>query len=191
MKYPSIVLVLILLALPFAAQSADDPKSIFKEVIQLLDDGDTEGALEEAKWGVERLEQLKQDKVSDIFPDKIDDFEGGDMKKNKAMGMMVTSRDYSDGKASVTVNLTESTSEGGALAGFGAIAQMAGVMGGGRKVRIQRRTGSAMSEGNSSNVNLALQSGGSLMFESRDLDLDALIAFAEAFPVEKIDEARN
>lgn len=191
MKNAVMTLLIALLAIALPAQAADDPEKIFKEVIELLEDGDTEAALEEAKWGVERLEQMRQDKVSDVFPDKVGDYKGGDLSKNKAMGMMVTERTYSHDGGDVSVTLTEGSGGGGALSGFGALAQMAGVMGGGRKVRIQRRTGSAMSEGSDSTINMGLESGGNLMFQSNDIDLDALIEFAEEFPIAKLDEARS
>ena len=191
MRCLTITLVAAAMTLGLPAQAADDPEKIFKEVIELIQAGDTEGALEEAKWGVERLEQMRQDKVSDVFPDEISKYKGNQLSKSKAMGMMVTERTYRYEGKSVSVSLTEGSSSGGALSGFGALAQMAGAMGGGRKVRIQRRTGTAMSEGSNNSVNLGLESGGSLMFQSNDLDLDSLIAFAEEFPVAKLDEARK
>ena len=130
MKIVITTISIALLAFALPAQAADDPEKIFKEVIELLQDGDTEAALEEAKWGVERLEQMRQDKVSDVFPENVGDYKGGDMSKNKAMGMMVTERRYSHDGNDVRVSLTESAGGGGALSGFGALAQMAGAMGG-------------------------------------------------------------
>ena len=173
------------------ANAANDPEKVFQEVIKLYKSGDTEGALEEARWGVELLEQERQDKVSDLFPDEIGDFKGSELSKNKAMGMMVTERTYSNGGNQVSVSLTEGSAGGGPMAGLGAIAQMAGAFGGGRKVRIQRRTGTAMDDGGSRQIFIGLESGGSLTFESNDLSLDELIKFAEGFPVADIDEARS
>ena len=173
------------------AYAADDPAIIFKEVIQLYEKGDLEGALEEARWGIERMEQMRQDKVSAVFPDEVDGYEGAQLSKNKAMGIMVTERRYTKDGNSVQVSLTEGSAGGGALSGLGALANMAGAMGGGRQVRIQRRKGSAMQEGSNATVNLGMQSGGNLSFTSNDLDVDALIAFAEAFPVAELDEARE
>ncbi len=173
------------------AYAADDPAIIFKEVIQLYEKGDLEGALEEARWGIERMEQMRQDKVSAVFPDEVDGYEGAQLSKNKAMGIMVTERRYTKDGNSVQVSLTEGSAGGGALSGLGALANMAGAMGGGRQVRIQRRKGSAMQDGSTATVNLGMQSGGNLSFTSNDLDVDALIAFAEAFPVAELDEARE
>lgn len=191
MKSVVVSLFIGAITIGLTAQAADDPEKIFKEVIELLEDGDTEAALAEAKWGVERLEQLRQDKVSDVFPDEIGDYKGNSLSKNKAMGVMITERIYSHKGVQISVKLTEGTSGGGALAGFGALAQMAGAMGGGRKIRIQRRTGTAMSEGKNSTINIGLESGGSLMFQTNDIDIDSLIEFAESFPVAKLDEARG
>lgn len=168
----------------------DDPASIFKEVISLYEDGDLEGALEEARWGIERMEQMRQDKVSSVFPDEVNGYTGAQINKNKAMGVMVTERRYSKDGNTVQITLTEGTSGSGAMAGLGALANMA-ALGGGRKVRIQRRKGSAMQQGNSATINLAMQSGGNLSFQSNDLDVDALIEFAEAFPVAEMDDARQ
>ncbi len=191
MKNAVMTLLIAMLAIALPAQATDDPEKIFKEVIELIQDGDTEAALEEAKWGIERLEQMRQDKVSDVFPEEIGDYKGGELSKNKAMGMMITERTYQHDGNDVSVTLTEGSPGGGALSGFGALAQMAGAMGGGRKVRIQRRTGSAMSEGKNNTINIGLESGGNLMFESNDIDLDTLIEFAEEFPIAKVDEARS
>lgn len=182
-------LMLTLAGVP--AHAADDPEKIFKEVIQLYQEGDLEGALEEAKWGIERMEQMRQDKVSEVFPDKIGDFEGQALNKNKAMGIMVTERRYTGNGKTVNVSLTEGSSGGGALSGLGALMQMGGAMSGGRKVRIDRRSGTAMSEGSSNSVVVALESGGNLTFASSDLTLEEVIAFAEDFPVKELDEARG
>ncbi len=174
-----------------ALAAADDPAEIFKEVISLYEDGDIDGALEEAKWGVERIEQLRQDKVSAVFPDEVGDFKGTPLSKNKAMGIMVTERNYSMGGNSVKVSLTEGAAGGGALGGLGALAQMAGSMGGGRSVRIQRRKGTAMEQGSRRTVNLTMNSGGNLSFESSNLSLDEVLKFAENFPVAELDDARE
>ncbi len=188
----AIVLTLLASVLALApAHAANDPEKVFEEVIKLYKSGDTEGALEEARWGVELLEQERQDAVSDLFPDEIGDFKGNELSKNKAMGMMVTERSYAKGSDTVRVSLTEGSAGGGPMAGLGALAQMAGAFGGGRKVRIQRRSGTAMDDGGNRQIFIGLESGGSLMFETNDLSLDDLIAFAEQFPVAKIDEARS
>ena len=188
----AIVLTLFVSVFALApAGAANNPEQVFEEVIKLYKSGDTEAALEEARWGVELLEQERQDKVSDLFPDEIGDFKGNDLSKNKAMGMMVTERTYANGGNRVSISLTEGSAGGGAMAGLGALAQMAGAFGGGRKVRIQRRSGTAMDDGGNRQVIIGLESGGSLTFQSNDLSLDELIKFAEQFPVADIDEARS
>ena len=173
------------------AGAANNPEQVFEEVIELYKSGDTEAALKEARWGIELLEQERQDKVSDLFPDEISDFKGNPLSKNKAMGMMVTERRYVLDGRTVTVSLTEGSESGGAMAGLGALAQMAGAFGGGRKVRIQRRSGTAMDENGNRQIIIGLESGGTLTFQTNDLSLDQLIKFAEQFPVADIDEARS
>ena len=193
MKFATLIsTVVVMTVATMPVQAANDPEKIFTEVVELIKAGDTDAALEEAKWGVERLEQIRQDKVSDIFPDDIIGFKGAPLSKNKAMGVSVTERIYSNGEMSVTVSLTEEAGgDSGMLGGLGALVQMSNQFGGGRKVRIQRRTGTAMAEGSSSTVNITLESSGTLMFQSDDMDLDALIEWAEEFPVAKLDEARS
>ena len=81
---------LSVLGLALPAGAANNPEKVFEEVIKLYKSGDLEGALEEARWGVELMEQERQDAVSDVFPEKIGEYKGDSLNKNKAMGMMMT-----------------------------------------------------------------------------------------------------
>lgn len=188
-----LVTTLAILALGVStAGAADDPAVIFKEAADLYQAGDIDGALSEARWGVERLEQLKQASEGKLFRDEIAGYVGGELTSSKAMGLTQTQRTYAKGDQKIEVQLMGSSGAGaGPLAGLGALAQFGAQVPGSRQVRIQRRTGFAMADGAKSTVSLTLESGGTLMFTSSQVDLDGVIAFAEAFPVKDLDEARK
>lgn len=170
-----------LLALLLAGPAwAETPVDGCKSAIEAFEDDDLELALEEARWCVELLEQQKQAAVANNFKDSVAGFSGGETDTQKAMGMMITSRSYSKGDSSVTVSLTQSSSES-AMGGFGALASM-GMMGAGQKVRIKGNTGTYIKDGRDSKLMISPRNGGGLLnFESRDMDQAGLTAFAEAF----------
>ena len=63
------------------------------------------------------------------------------------------------------------------------------MMGGGERVRIQRQTGNAISQGNNHQLMFGLKNAGMLNIESSDVSMDTLKAFAEAFPIADLDAA--
>lgn len=105
------------------------------------------------------------------------------MENNRSMGMVIIERTYSKDGAAIKVMLTQSAG-GGAnnpLSALGAISQM-GMMGGGRKVRLHGHTGTVMPDNNSAKLMVKPRSGeGMISFESRNVDIDAVISFAKAF----------
>ena len=168
----------------------DSPETVCKSAAELFADGDVEGALEEARWCVSLLEQVQQQNISKHFSDEINGFTGLDLSQQNAMGFMVIERQYEKGNQFVDVMLNAGAS-GGAMQAFSALAQFGMQSGNGRKMRIQKRTALASSEGGQANVTITLKSGGMLVFESDTVSLDDLTAFAKAFPVSDLDEAMN
>ena len=172
------------------AFAEDTPADTCSSAASLFQEGDIEGALEEAQWCVTQLEQLKQGKVSSFFKDEIDGFKGGKLEQQQAMGISMIERNYSkDGKV-INVSLSGGAS-GAASNAFAALASLGMQSTNGKKVRIQRRTAMVSDEGGSVQVVVTLKSGGMLTFESNDLNSNDAIAFAKAFPVADLDDSRK
>lgn len=182
-----VVAVGMSLGLP-GAFAAEDPAAALDEAKALYEKGDIAGALEEARWAIELLEQLGQSKVASLFKDEVAGYRAGEVSSEKVLGMTGTSRTYTKGEKSIEASLTGATSST-AMGGLGALAQLGMGMQTGTKIRIQRRTGIAVTEGTTNKVSLTLNSGALLAFSSSTATLDELQAFAEAFPVEEIDAA--
>lgn len=181
------VLTVSLILLPMKLWAEDDsPKTACAAAVELFDEDDIEGALEEARWCVTLLEQNMQGTRAKFFADTIAGYEGTELEQNSAMGMEVITREYTMDDKYLTVTLT--TGGTGNLAGaFAAFAQFGGQ--GGKKLRIQRRTAMDMSEGNSVDIIVTLKNGGVLKFESNDLDFDAVKSFAQEFPIADLDDS--
>ncbi len=164
----------------------DSPKTACAAAVELFNEDDIEGALEEARWCVTLLEQQMQGTRAKFFADKIAGFEGTQLEQNNAMGVEVISRSYSMDDKYLTVTLT--TGGSGNLAGaFAAFAQFGGQ--GGKKLRIQRRTAMDMSQGNTVDIMVTLKNGGMLKFESDDFEFDTVKDFAKEFPVADLDDS--
>ncbi len=185
-----VFLILGATLLSSAALAEDSPEKVCKSAAELYNDGDLEGALEEAKWCVTLLEQEKQAATNQFFKDEINGFVGGELEQQNAMGFMMTNRSYEKDGMLIDVNLSAG-SAGGAMQAFSAIAQLGMQSGAGKKMRIQKRTAMASNDGGSATVTITLKSGGMLQFESRDVSLDTVVEFAKAFPVEDLDNANN
>jgi hypothetical protein len=156
----------------------------------LFNEGDLEGALEEARWCVTQLEQLKQGQTSSFFKDEIDGYVAGQLESQQVMGLSVINRSYTKGNNSVQVSLSAGES-GAANNAFAAIASFGMQAMQGNKIRIQKRTANVTNDGGSTQVIVTLKSGGMLTFESRELSEDALVGFAESFPISELDDARG
>lgn len=182
------------IALNFASSAiaiADDtPADTCMSAASLFKSGDIEGALEEARWCVTQLEQLKQGKVSSFFKDEINDFKGGKLEKQQAMGISMIERNYSkDGKV-IKVSLSGGAA-GAANNAFAALASFGLQATNGTKIRIQRRTAIITTEEDNTQIVITLKSGGMLTFESNDLNSEDLTAFAKAFPVADLDDSKK
>lgn len=174
-----------------SATAEDSPSISCSSAANLVKEGDIAGALEEARWCVTQLEQLMQEQVSSFFPDEVNGYTAGKIKKEQAMGMAITECNYSKDDNVISVSLTGAGSSGSANA-FSAIAMMGAQMGGmGQKTRIQKRSAVIIDEDNSTQVVVTLKSGGILTFESRGASSDTVVAFAKKFPVAKLDDSRN
>jgi hypothetical protein len=173
---------------PLPAYAEDDPSDTCTTAASLFKEGDIEGALEEARWCVTQLEQLKQGEISTFFEDDINGFKGGKLEQQEAMGFSIVERSYSkDGKI-ISVSLSGGTS-GAASNAFSALASFGMSAGGGKKVRIQRRTASLNTDEGNNQLAVTMKSGGLLNFESRDVSAEEIIAFAKVFPVADLDDA--
>jgi len=173
------------------AIAEDNPSVICSNAANLAKEGDVAGALEEARWCVTQLEQLIQEQVSSSFPDKINGYTAGEIKKEQIMDMAIIECNYSKDDNVISVSLAGSVSSGSANA-FSAIAMMGMQMGGmSQKIRIQKRSAVIIDENNSIQVVVTLKNGGILTFESRGTSSDTVVAFAKKFPVAKLDDSRN
>jgi len=182
--YRWFALLVILLSGTLFAQ--EDPKVLFESASELYEAGDIDGAIEEAEWGLELLRQMKREATSSQFLDEIAGYTGSPLETNAAMGMTVMERTYSKDGKSIRVTLAGGMNS--AMGGLGALASM-GMMGAGEKVRIQRRTGNAMTEGSNQKIMFTMKEAGMLTFESSNVSMDELKVFAEAFPIAALDEA--
>jgi hypothetical protein len=190
MNYPTrIVTTALLLATTHTviAQSAEEAATACTEAARLIGEDDLVGALDEARWCVESLQQLRQQATLTVFPDSVDGFAGGELDNQSAMGMTIIERSYSKDGGNVSVSLTTGVAGGG----LAALAQLGmGMGGGGKKIRVQKRTVIDMSEANGeSQYMVQLKSGGMLTISSSDLDAEQLLTFVKAFPIEKLDDA--
>jgi hypothetical protein len=166
----------------------EDPTDAFQSATELYEQGDIDGAIEEAEWGLELLRQLKRGATATHFLDEINGYVATPLETNSAMGMTVMERRYTKGGNTITVTLTGGANT--ALGGLGALASM-GMMGAGEKVRIQRRTGTAIAESGENRIMFGLKEAGMLNFESRDVSMDELKAFAGEFPIAELDDSSS
>jgi len=166
-----------------------DAVKALKEGIELVENGEIDAGAEEIRWGLELIDKAKQGSIDEHFSDEVGEYKGGDIAKNKAMGMSITERSYTKNGNSIRVTLTRKTADGGGglMQGLGSIAQF-GMMQG-ERVRIGGRTGSAMNQGRDKTINLSLEDSSLLAFASRDVSLEDLTEFADEFPVREINDA--
>jgi hypothetical protein len=168
----------------------DSPQDSCKNAAALYADGDLDGALEEAKWCVTLLEQMKQENIAKFFKDDILGYKGNELESQNAMGFSSTKREYLKADKQISVSLSGMASSNG-MDAFAALAQIGLTAGGGKKVRIQKRTASIMADNGNVQILVTLKKGGTLVFESNDVNAEELQRFAEAFPVEELDDSRG
>lgn len=169
------------------AQTTEDAAAACTEAASLIADDDIAGALDEAKWCVESLQQLKQQAMLTIFPDTVLGYTGGDIDNQSAMGMSILEREYLGADGTVSVSLTTGVAGGGlaALAQLG----MGLTSGGGKKLRIQKRTVMDLGDSTAGQYMVQLKSGATLAISSDELNAEQLLPFVKAFPIAKLDDA--
>lgn len=183
----AVILTMIFATTAFAE---GDPAESCKNSASLFKEGDIEGALEEARWCVTQLEQLKQGQTSAYFKDEINGYTAGKLESQQAMGIVMIERRYSKGQNSINVSLSGGGS-GDMNNAFAAIASFGMQAAQGKRVRIQRRTAVVNDENGTAQVMITLKSGGMLTFESNELSEDEVVSFAKAFPVADLDDSRK
>jgi len=178
------------LALAPHSYAEEDPSESCSSAAELFKEGDVEGALEEARWCVTQLEQLKQNQTATFFEDEILGYKGGELSSQQVMGMSIVERSYDKNGNYIEVTLTGGTS-GGANNAFAAIASFGMQSAQGQKVRIQKRTAMVTNDGGTVQIMITLKSGGMLNFESSNVSSDEVVEFAKAFPVAALDDSRS
>lgn len=187
----SVVFACSLSVVSGAGMAQDNPADACAEAARLMtEDNDLDGALDEAKWCVEGLEQLKENQALAVLPDEVGDFGGGETQQQKAFGMSIIERTYTRGSESININLTG----GGGAAGTGlaALAQLGAELGGqtGAKMRIQRRTVIDLGgDGGEQAFMVQLRSGGVLNVSSSSANRETVIGFLKEFPIADLDDA--
>ena len=164
----------------------ENPGLSCTEAAKLYEEGDLDGAIEEATWCVEAMRQEKQQQAVSTLPDEVNGYVGGEVQNQQGMGMSIIQRVYSKDGAEIDLNLTKGA---GAAGGFAAIAQMGLGMSGGKKFRVQRRTVLDMSEAGETQLMVSLKSGGMLTLTSTSAAHDDVVAFIKAFPLAKLDDS--
>lgn len=184
----AVVIAVASLLMTVSAIAQDDPASACRQAADYFEEGDLEGALDEARWCVESLEQIRQEQTLSLFPEAQGGYEGGELSSQNTMGMMIMSRSYRNDTDNIDVTLTGG---GAAGAGLAALMQYGANMnsGQGKKIRVQRRTVMDMSEPGNAQFLVQMKSGGMMTFESSSLDSDSLLEFVKAFPIADIDDA--
>jgi len=88
-KYSNLALLLAALSLSLMSNSTiyaeDSPADTCKSAASLFEEGDIEGALEEAEWCVTLLKQLKQGEISTFFKDEVHKYKGGKLEQQEAI----------------------------------------------------------------------------------------------------------
>jgi hypothetical protein len=182
-KYPAYLSLACLLVSPLYAAVEGDPAEYCKQAAELYQEDDIAGAVEEAKWCLESLEQIQQSRKSDKFAKDIAGWQRGEVNQQKAMGFSIIETSYSkDGK---TIKVSYNGGGGGMAAMF---SQM-GMAGGGKKIRLGRYTGMVMEQGGRNEILIGLKmTPGMVTLSSVDASMEELRAFAKAFPVKEIDQ---
>lgn len=181
------------MALPLAHASDEnlaDTIAACEEAARLLEANDVDGALDEAEWCREGIQQVKQNQTMAIFPDSVNGYTGGEVTKESAMGMVMLGRQYTQADKSIDVELM-SGSAGGGLGGLSQLISAFGAAGGaeGKKFRVQRRTVIDSSSGGSAEMMVQLKSGGMMNVKSTSASRDEVEAFIRDFPVADLDDA--
>lgn len=191
MRHSTIVLTIgavLTVGSPVSATETAETITACEDAGKLLAENDIDGALEEAKWCLEGIEQLKQNQTLAVFPDEVMDFIGGEIDKQEALGIKMIERDYVKDNESIKVSLAGG---GAASAGLAALAGLGLNLGDGakKKIRVQRLTLLDMSDGGSAQYMVKLKSGLMLTISSDNVDAEKTLEFVRAFPLAELDAA--
>ncbi|HLF10187.1 MAG TPA: hypothetical protein VJA26_03145 [Gammaproteobacteria bacterium] len=146
---------------------------------------DIPGALEEAQWCEQALQQLAQAQVGALFPAEIPPWKRGEVTQNNALGIAVTEVVYTNGDQSVNVSLVEGTGGANSLGGIFALAAGIGAAAG-QNLRINGNAAVLTNEGGNATLNITLDSGRSLNITSSDVPAAALREFAQQLPLDEL-----
>lgn len=178
------MILLTLLAFSLPAVAEGDPETYCKQAAALYKADDIAGAVEEAKWCLDSLEQMLQAQKSEKFAKEVAGWKRGEIKQQKAMGFSNIETQY--GKDGKTIKVSYTSGGGGMAAMF---SQMGLAGGGGKKIRLGRYTGMVMEQGSRNEIMIGLKmTPGMLNLSSSNASLDELSAFAKVFPVKDIDQ---
>lgn len=163
---------------------AENTSELLEEAIGLLKRENYTEAREVIAIALDQVDRYLLDTTAAIFPETVGGFNRGEVNAQKAMGMDITESTYRDDKG----NEIEVQLMGGADGMFGGLAAL-GASFGGKKVRIQGRSGSITDADGEVTLSLKLKNGKSLIFVSNKIDSDGVNSFVEKFPVVEIDES--
>lgn len=183
--------LILLVFLTVGSQAYADEETIeaCQAAAALLQENDIDGALEEASWCLEGIQQLKQKQTLALLPDEVAGFIGGETEAQNVMGMKMIERVYSKGNQNIDVMLMGGA--GPASTGLAALAQLGLNIGGetGKKMRIQRRTVLDSSSDNSVELMVQLKSSGMMTIKSTNATKETVVEFTKAFPIKELDES--
>jgi hypothetical protein len=183
MKKTVILVATLSLVSSMSATAEGDPAAYCEQAAKLYQENDIAGAVEEAKWCLESLEQIQQSQKGDRFAKQVAGWQRGEVAKQKAMGMSIIETEYSKGDKTISVSYNSG------VGGMGAMFSQMGLAGGGKKIRLGRYTGLVMEEGGNNEIMIGLKmTQGMVNLSSDTASLDELQAFAKAFPIKDIDQ---
>lgn len=163
--------------------SGETPDVYCSAAAELYADGDIEGAVEEAKWCLESMEQILQTRKAEAFAEDVGGWKRSKISQQKVMGFATIETSYTKEGKTISVNYN---SGGGGMAAM--FSQMAMTQAG-QKLRIQRYTAIVTDEGNRTEIIIGLkQSGGMLNLSSSDATQDEVVDFAKQFPIKAVDQ---
>jgi hypothetical protein len=177
--------VLVLCAFSSGAIAADNPTASCKKAASLYESGDLAGAVEEARWCLEGLEQRQQEQKAEQFAPELAGWKRGELNQQKSMGFSTIDAQYSrDGK---TIDVSYTGGGGGGMASM--ISQMGLTAGGAKKIRLGHYTGLVVEDGPQRQILIGLKTTpGMITLSSNDATLDEMTEFAGALPVDAIDQ---
>lgn len=164
----------------FAAETG--PREYCTAAASLYEEGDIEGAIEEAKWCLESLEQIVQARKSEAFAEEVNGWVRGEISQQKMMGFSLIETKYTKEGKTISVNYNSG------VGGMGGMFNQMAMSQAGQKIRIQHYTAIVMDKGNQTEIMIGLKtSGGMLNLSSSDTTKDELVDFAKQFPIKQVD----